>query len=152
VNILLWVLQILLALHTIMGAVWKFSHSAEQTMPSLKAIPHGAWRALGIVELFCSLGLILPAFYEPLAILAPIAAACIAAEMLLFCGLHLYSGDANYAPLFYWGVVAALCVFIAYGRFSEAPGRIGTVAMTPGLVASSMVSGNAAHFLRAREC
>jgi hypothetical protein len=40
-NILLWILQILLALHTAMGAVWKFSHSAEQTMPSLKAIPHG---------------------------------------------------------------------------------------------------------------
>ena len=44
-NILLWVLQILLALHTAMGAVWKFSNS-EQTVPSLKAIPHGAWLTL----------------------------------------------------------------------------------------------------------
>lgn len=41
-NILLWVLQILLALHTVIGAVWKFSNS-EQTVRSLNAIPHGVW-------------------------------------------------------------------------------------------------------------
>jgi hypothetical protein len=120
-NILLWVLQILLALHTIIGAVWKFSHSAEQTMPSLKAIPHGVWLAMSVFELLCSLALILPAFNKPLAHLAPIAAACIAVEMLLFCGLHIYSGDANYGPMMYWLVVAAICAFIAYGRFVLKP-------------------------------
>ena len=119
-NILLWVLQILLALHTAVGAVWKFSNS-EQTVPSLKAIPHGVWLAMSVFELLCSLGLILPALYNPLAILAPIAAACIAAEMLLFCGLHIYSGDKNYGPMIYWLVVAAICVFIAYGRFVLRP-------------------------------
>ena len=119
-NILLWVLQILLALHTVMGAVWKFSNS-EQTVPSLKAIPHGVWLAMSIFELLCSLGLILPAFNKSLAILAPIAAACIAAEMLLFCGLHIYSGDTNYGPMIYWLVVAAICAFIAYGRFVLKP-------------------------------
>ena len=120
-NILLWILQVLLALHTAMGAAWKFSHSAEQTMPSLNAIPHGAWRAMGVFELICSVGLILPALYGPLAILAPIAAACIAAEMLLFCGLHLKSGEANYGPMVYWLVVATLCAFVAYGRFVITP-------------------------------
>ena len=119
-NTLLWVLQILLALHTVMGALWKFSHS-EQAIPSLKRIPHGVWLALSIFELLCALGLILPAFNKPLAILAPIAAACIAAEMLLFSGLHIYSGDANYGPMIYWLVVAALCAFIAYGRFVLKP-------------------------------
>jgi DoxX-like family len=123
-NILLWILQILLALHTVMGAVWKFSHSAEQTMPSLKAIPHGVWLAMSVFELLCSVGLILPAFNKPLAILAPIAAACVAAEMLLFSGLHIYSGGArarNNAPMFYWLIVAAICAFIAYGRFVLKP-------------------------------
>ena len=89
-NILLWVLQILLALHTTIGAVWKFSNS-EQTVPSLKAIPHGVWLAMSVVELLFSLALILPALHKPLAILAPIAAACIAVEMLLFCAVHVYS-------------------------------------------------------------
>jgi hypothetical protein len=78
-NVLLWVLQILLAGHTIVGAVWKFSNS-EQTVPSLQAIPHGVWLGMSVFELLFSLGLILPASYQPLAILAPIAAACIAAR------------------------------------------------------------------------
>lgn len=119
-NILLWVLQILLALHTVAGAVWKFSNS-EQTVPSLSAIPHGVWLGLIVFELLCSLALILPAFSKPLAILAPIAAVCIAAEMLLFSGLHLYSGEANHGEMIYWLVVAAICVFIAYGRFVLEP-------------------------------
>ncbi len=119
-NILLWLLQILLALHTIMGALWKVSNS-EQTVPSLKAIPHGVWLGMSVFELLCSMCLILPAFYKPLAILAPIAAACIAAEMLLFSGLHVYSGEAEYGPMIYWLVVAAICAFIAYGRFVLKP-------------------------------
>ena len=119
-NILLWILQGLLALHTAIGAVWKFSNP-EQTVPSLKAIPHGVWLAMGVFELLCALGLILPALNAPLAILAPIAAACIAAEMVLFSGLHIRSGDRNYGPMIYWLVVAAICAFVAYGRFVLAP-------------------------------
>jgi hypothetical protein len=119
-NILLWVLQILLALHTAMGAFWKFSNS-EQTVPSLSAIPHGVWLALSVVELACVVGLIVPALYKPLAILAPLAAVVIAAEMLLFCVMHIYSGDANYGQMVYWLVVAAICAFIAYGRFVLRP-------------------------------
>lgn len=120
-NIFLWVLQVLLALHTAIGAVWKFSHSAEQTMPTLKAIPHGAWLSMSVLELFVSLALILPAFYKPLAVLIPIAALCIAAEMLLFTVLHLSSGDSNPGPIIYWLTVAVVCAFIAYGRFVLKP-------------------------------
>jgi hypothetical protein len=69
-NLLLWTLQILIGLHTIVGAVWNFSHS-EQSVPSLKAIPHGAWLAMSVVELLCGAGLILPALSKSLAILAP---------------------------------------------------------------------------------
>lgn len=120
-NIFLWILQVLLALHTIMGAVWKFSHSAEQTMPSLEAIPTGAWQALAGLELICALCLILPAFYKPLTLLVPIAAICIAIEMLLFCVLHVASGDKTFSSIIYWLVVAAICAFIAYGRFVLRP-------------------------------
>jgi hypothetical protein len=120
-NIFLWVLQIILALHTVMGAVWKFSHSAEQTIPSLKAIPSSVWLAMGVLELICGLVLILPAFSGSLAILAPVAAFFIAAEMLLFCGLHAAFGDVNYGPIVYWLVVAAICAFIAFGRLALKP-------------------------------
>jgi energy-converting hydrogenase Eha subunit E len=115
-NIFLWILQILLAVHTVIGALWKFSHS-EQVIPSLKTIPHGIWLAMGVFELLISLCLILPAFNKSLAILAPIAAACIVAEMLFFSGIHIYSAEINKGPMIYWLVVAAICSFIAYGRF-----------------------------------
>lgn len=114
-NAFLWVLQILLALHTAMGGAWTFSNS-EQTVPSLQALPHGVWLSLGVAELLVSVGLILPALHPPLTVLAPVAAACIAAEMLLFSGVHLYSGDANHGPMIYWLVVALICAFVAYGR------------------------------------
>ena len=120
-NVLLWVLQILLALHTAIGAVWKFSNSAEQTMPSLGAISHGVWLAMSIIELLCALGLILPAFNKSVGFLVPVAAVLIAAEMLLFSALHIYSGDANYGPMIYWLVVAGICAFIAYGRLALKP-------------------------------
>ena len=119
-NILLWILQILLALHTTAGAMWKF-FNAEQTVPSLKAIPHGVWLGMSGVELLCAVGLILPAFSKRLSIAAPVAAICIAAEMLLFSGLHLASGNPDRGELAYWLVVAAVCAFVAYGRFVLRP-------------------------------
>lgn len=117
-NALLWVLQVLLAIHTVTGAMWKFSHSAR-TVPSLAVIPHGAWLTLSFVELLCALGLILPAFSRRLAILAPVAALVIAAEMLLFSGIHLVSGVTGRGELIYWLVVAAFCSFIAWGRLAR---------------------------------
>jgi hypothetical protein len=119
-NILLWVLQFALAVHTLIGAVWKFFNS-EQTVPSLSAIPHGLWLTIGVVELFFGLALVLPAFNRSFGMLAPIAAACIAAIMLLYCVLHLYSGDPNHGQMIYWLVVAAVCAFIIYGRLVLRP-------------------------------
>ena len=120
-TIVLWILQVALALHTVAGAVWKFSNSPEQTMPSIGAIPQGAWMGMSAMELLCSVCLVVPAFYAPVAIVAPLAAAFIAGEMLLYSGLHLYSGDKSRGPLVYWGVVAVLCTFIAYGRLVLVP-------------------------------
>ena len=119
-NILLWILQVLLAVHTAIGALWKFSNPA-QGMPSLAAIPNAAWLGLGVLELLCSLCLVLPLLYKPGAILAPIASLVIAASMLLFSLLHWQSGEVNPAPLYYWLTVALLCVFISYGRLVLAP-------------------------------
>jgi hypothetical protein len=113
VNVLLWILQVLLALHTVTGALWKLSNS----VPSLRAIPHGVWRGMSVVELLCSVALILPAFKKSLGVLAPAAATFIAAEMLLFTALNLSSGSGRPAEIAYWLVVAAISAFIANGRF-----------------------------------
>lgn len=119
-NVFLWVLQCLLALHTLAGAMWKLFNS-EQTVPSLRAMPHGLWMGLIGLEVLCGVGLILPAFSKRLAVAVPIAAACIAAEMLLLCGFHVSSGSTDRGEMIYWLVVAAVSVFIAYGRLAIRP-------------------------------
>lgn len=119
-NILLWILQIALALHTLMGAAWKFSNS-EQAVPSLEAIPHGLWLSLAVIEILCSVCLVLPAFKKRFGNLVPLAAAFIVVEMLLFCVVHSLSGKGNISQVIYWLVVAVLSTFIAYGRFRLKP-------------------------------
>jgi hypothetical protein len=119
-NILLWVLQVLLALHTAMGALWKFSNSEQAA--SLQALPHVVWMGLCVLELACVVGLLLPALNKPLGRRsAPIAAAFIAAEMLLFTVVHFASGSKETGQVIYWLVVAALCAFVAWGRFVLKP-------------------------------
>jgi len=115
-NILLWILQVLLALHTLTGAFWKFSTS-EQSDPALAVIPHVIWLSLGVVEIIISIFLILPAVIKSLKILAPIAALFIVFEMLCYIILQLFSGDPNNnSHIIYWLVVAVISGFIAYGR------------------------------------
>jgi uncharacterized membrane protein YphA (DoxX/SURF4 family) len=119
-NIVLWVLQVGLALHTIMGAVWKFSNT-EESVGSLRVIPHPVWLGLSVVELGAAACLVLPFVVSSMGALAPVAAVVIAAEMIVFSAIHLQSGESNNSPVVYWMVVAVFCAFIAYGRFVLRP-------------------------------
>src|SRR6202142_2943960 len=65
-NILLWVLQVLAAvLYGASGVmkVFMFDKVSEQ-VPSFGALPREAWMALGILELVCTVGLIVPAAFH----------------------------------------------------------------------------------------
>lgn len=119
-NTLLWTLQILLAAHTAMGGVWKFTNSS-QNMPSLAAIPHGLWIAMGVLELLVAAALVVPGLAKGFGVLVPLAALLVALEMLAFCVLHLVSGDSQHGHLGYWLVVAAICAFLAWGRYAMRP-------------------------------
>jgi len=119
-NVALWVLQVLLALHTITGAMWKLTNS-EQSVPSLSALPHAVWVALIGIEVACTIGLILPAIKRSLGMAVPAAAIALALEMLLFCGVHFTSSAEEHGEVLYWLVVAGFAGFIAYGRLALAP-------------------------------
>ena len=123
-NVFLSSLQVLLALHTAVGAIWKSSNS-ERTMPSLGAIPHPIWSAMVVLELLCAVALVVPLFERRSAVLAPIAAGIVAAEMLAFASVHLASGSSALGPVIYWLVVAAIAAFIVYGRLVLRPVRRG---------------------------
>ena len=120
-NTFLWILQVLLAIHTAMGGLWKFSNPVQTMVPSLAALPAGAWLTLGVVELVLAGALVIPVFNKAWSALVPVAALVILAEMLLFCALHLASGAKFDGQVIYWLVVAAVCGFIAWGRLSARP-------------------------------
>ena len=119
-NVLLWILQGLLAVHTMIGAVWKVSNPA-QSMPSLAAIPQGIWMSLIGIEALCAIGLVLPLVARGTGVVVPVAAIIIALEMIMFCVFHLRSEATETGPLIYWGVVVVICLFIAWGRSFSAP-------------------------------
>lgn len=120
-NILLWVLQVVLAFHTVTGAYWKFSHTAAQTMPALGVIPQPVWLLMSVVEIAISFVLVAPALNKRFTRFVPFAAGAIVAEMLLFCALYLASGNTDFGPLMYWLVVAAISFIVAYGRMRKQP-------------------------------
>jgi hypothetical protein len=117
-NILLWVLQILLAFHTLIGAAWKFTNT-DQDLGSLATIPHGLWLALAVFEIICVICLILPAFKKNLSKLVSIGALGVAAEMILFCGIDLMSEQPQPSSVIYWAVTAVIALAVAYGRYRK---------------------------------
>ena len=115
-NILLWVLQVLAAfLYGSSGVMKVFMFDkVSQDVPSFGALPRRAWAILGIVELICTVGLIVPdAFHwqPPLTILA---ATVLAVESLVFVWVHLKYREM--APTILSAVLGLLLAFIAYGR------------------------------------
>ena len=90
-NILLWVLQVLAALlYGASGAmkVFMFDKVSEQ-VPSFGALPQEAWMALGILELICVVGLIVPAAFRLLPTFTVGAATVLAIESKVFIGIHV---------------------------------------------------------------
>jgi len=115
-----WMLQVVVGLHTLVGAAWKVSNP-ESTVPSLAALPHIVWLGLGVVEVLCALVLLLPGLVKPLARLVPAAAGFIVAEMLLFVAMHVVFGGADQMEVGYWLVVAVVAGALASVRAWLAP-------------------------------
>ncbi len=74
---------------------------------------------LGIVELVCTVGLIIPAAFHWQPPLTILAAAVLAVESLVFVWVHLKYREV--APMILSGVLGLLLAFIAYGRMVLQP-------------------------------
>jgi uncharacterized membrane protein YphA (DoxX/SURF4 family) len=120
-NILLWVLQLLAAL--LFGAsgvmkVFMFDKVSEG-VPSFGALPRQAWTGLGVLELVCTVGLIVPAAFHWQPALTVLAATVLAIESLVFIGVHVKYREMT--PIIMSGVLGLLMAFIAYGRMVLKP-------------------------------
>ena len=115
-NILLWVLQALAALMYGASGVMKvfMFDKISADVPSFGALPREAWMALGILELVCTVGLIVPAAFHWQPALTVVAATVLAIESLVFIGVHAKYGEIT--PIIISGVLGLLMAFIAYGR------------------------------------
>ena len=115
-NILLWVLQILAALLYATSGVMKvfMFHKISQDVPSFGALPQRVWTALGIVELICAAGLIVPDALHWHPHLTVLAAAVLAVESLLFIWVHIRYREV--ASTIMSAILGLIVAFIAYGR------------------------------------
>ena len=120
-NILLWVLQVLAALlYTASGSMKVFMFDkVSKDVPSFGALPRQAWMALGIVELLCSVGLILPAALHWQPTLTVVAATVLAIESLVFIWVHVRYRELS--SIIMSGVLGLMMAFIAYGRMVLEP-------------------------------
>ncbi|HZX26095.1 MAG TPA: DoxX family protein [Telluria sp.] len=117
-NILLWVLQGLAALLYGASGIMKvfMFEKISGDVPSFGALPREAWMTLGIVELVCVVGLIVPAAFRWNPSLTVLAAAILAAESLIFIGVHIKYREP--AAIVMCAILGVLMAFLAYGRLS----------------------------------
>jgi uncharacterized membrane protein YphA (DoxX/SURF4 family) len=115
-NILLWVLQVLAALLYGASGVMKvfMFDKVSADVRSFGALPRKAWMVLGLLELICTLGLIIPAALHWHPSLTVVAATVLAIESLVFIGVHVKYREIT--PIIMSVVLGFLMAFIAYGR------------------------------------
>ena len=120
-NVLLWVLQVLAALLYGSSGIMKvfMFEKISQDVRSFGALPRDAWMALGILELACTIGLIVPATFHWRPRLTILAATLLAVESLVFVWVHVKYHEAT--PLILSSVLGVLMVSIAYGRMVLRP-------------------------------
>ncbi|NUP95477.1 MAG: DoxX family protein [Planctomycetaceae bacterium] len=120
-NILLWVLQILAALAYGSSGVMKAFLFDKVTgdVPSFGALPKKVWMALGLVELLCVVGLIVPAVLHWHPRLVGLSAALLALESLVFVWVHVKYRETPQIVMVV--VLGLLMAFLAWGRLVRSP-------------------------------
>ena len=121
-NVLLWMLQAALALLCLAGGAYKAFKFAEVAQ-HMRALSHGGWRALGVLEMVCGILLIIPAAAQWMPVLTPLAAAALALECLVLSALYSrYSLKLTAANPLIWSVgMGLVAAFVAYGRYALRP-------------------------------
>jgi uncharacterized membrane protein YphA (DoxX/SURF4 family) len=120
-NLLLWVLQVLAALLYGSSGVMKvfLFDKVSEDVRSFDALPRKAWTALGLLELVCTVGLIVPAAFHWHPALTVVAATVLAIESLVFVGVHVKYREIP--PIVMSVVLGLLMAFVAYGRMVLKP-------------------------------
>ena len=114
-NILLWVIQILLALLFVFAGVMKLIFPTPPEVP----LPDLFLKFIGLCELLGALGLVLPGVFRRQQFLTPLAAIGLTNIMIgaVAVSLKLFGAKLAISPL----ITGLLCAFVAYGRWRVRP-------------------------------
>lgn len=121
-NIVLWILQAILAFLYLSGGAYKL-FKFDQLASQMQLLPHIGWRLLGAIEVAGGVLLIIPAATKWMPSLTPIAAGVLALETLALAAIYArYSLQLAATNPLVWSVVMCLLVaFVAYGRYALSP-------------------------------
>ncbi len=121
-NVVLWVVQAMLALLSLVGGMYKvFLFQFDARIPSTSALPRAGWAAVGVFEILCAVLLVVPAAVSWRPLLTPLAAAALAAESLALAVMYARYSLALAAtnPLVYVVPMGLMAAFVAYGRYTH---------------------------------
>jgi uncharacterized membrane protein YphA (DoxX/SURF4 family) len=121
-NIVLWIVQILLAAAFLMAGFSKAFQPIEalgQMIPWTLDIPLALVRFIGVSELLAGVGLVAPVLTGIKPHLTILAAAGIILVMVSAVIFHLARGEYSY--IIFNLVLLAVAAFVAYGRWRLAP-------------------------------
>lgn len=120
-NVLLWVLQVLLAV-AFFAHGWLFLMPPPEIAVQMNAsLPRWFQLFLGVAEILAAAGLILPGVTRILPWLVPSAAAGVMIVMISATIFHL--GRAEYSSAAITAVLLAMASFVAYARWRIVPIR-----------------------------
>ena len=119
-NVVLWIVQVLLAALFIFAGAMKFIMPMEEMLKQMPVAMSGWFlRFIGVAELAGGLGMIVPGLLRIKPWLTPLAACGLVIIMIGATVITMMSGDIKSAlmPL----VVGLLAAFVAYGRAKLVP-------------------------------
>jgi hypothetical protein len=130
-NVVLWVVQLVLAVLSLAGGAYKiFMFEELAKMPAIGALTRLGWAGLGMFEMLCGVLLVVPAAVKWMPVLTPVAAAALTLEGLALAALYArYSLELTAANPLVWVVaIGLMAAFVAYGRYAlTSPARASAV-------------------------
>lgn len=118
-NVVLWIVQGVLALLCVAGGFFKVSNPGD-VAKQVPAVPVAGWRLFGVVEVLAGILLIVPSATGWMPVLTPAAAALLVVESLVLSALYarVSTKVTGANPLVYSVVMAVLAAVVAFGRMA----------------------------------
>jgi putative oxidoreductase len=118
-NVLLWVLQVLLAVVFIAHGLLLLMPPRDIAAQMLMSLPRWFWVFLGVAEVAAAIGLTLPGLTRVMPWLVSWAAAGIIVVMISATGYHIIRGEISSAAVTF--VLLIMATFLAYERSQVLP-------------------------------